>query len=254
MRPNPRKRPSYFIQLLDLTLIQLSNWRWSWRRMIVTGMIVPLFGIVGLGIFARGSDQETLSYILIGNVVIALMFENMTKVSGNFAYMRAMGTLNYFATLPVYRHVLILASVIAFTLLSLPALLVTLLFGSFFLDVSLHIHPLIILVIPLVSVPLATVGAFIGINAQTPEEANYTSLLLTFVMMALGPVLIPPSRLPEFMSILGYFSPATYAASALRQVLLGPLTSQLLNDLLVLSVLAFSIAWLVMLKMDWRQE
>ena len=254
MQPNQRKRPSYLIQLLDLTLIQLSNWRWSWRRMIVTGMVVPLFGIVGLGIFAREAGQETLSYILIGNVVVALMFENMGKVSGNFAYMRAMGTLNYFATLPVYRHALVLGTVIAFGLLSLPALLVTIVFGSLFLGVSLHIHPLILLVIPLVTVPLASLGALIGISAHTPEEANYTSVLLTFGMMALGPVLIPPSRLPDFMSIVGYFSPATYAASALRQVLLGPLTTQILVDLTVLATLAACVAWLVVRRMDWRQE
>jgi ABC-2 type transport system permease protein len=34
------------------------------------------------------------------------------------------------------------------------------------------------------------------------------------VMLGLGPVLIPPDRLPGIMLILGRLSPATYAASA----------------------------------------
>jgi len=248
-----RKRPSYLTQLVDLTLNQLSNWRWSWRRMIVTGMIVPLASIIGIGIFARDAGPATLGYVLTGNVVVALMFENMGKVSGNFAYMRAMGTLNYFATLPIQRHALVIGSVMAFGLLSLPALLVTIFFGSFFLAVSLTIHPFILLVIPLVTIPLASLGALIGIRSHTPEEANYTSLLVTFILIALGPVIVPPERLPDFMIFLGRFSPATYAASALRQTLLGPMTSQFWLDLLILTLFSLFIAWLVTKKMDWRQ-
>lgn len=80
------------------------------------------------------------------------------------------------------------------------------------------------------------------------------SLLVTLVMLGLGPVLIPPARLPDVMLILGWFSPATYAASALRQALLGPLTEQIVLDLAVLAGVTVVVFWLVGRKMDWRQS
>jgi ABC-2 type transport system permease protein len=74
------------------------------------------------------------------------------------------------------------------------------------------------------------------------------------VMLGLGPVLIPPARLPDVMLILGRFSPATYAASALRQALIGPLTGQIALDLAVLAGVTMVVFWLVGRKMDWRQN
>ncbi len=32
----------FTVQLVDLTLMQFTNWRWSWRGMIVTGLIAPV--------------------------------------------------------------------------------------------------------------------------------------------------------------------------------------------------------------------
>jgi len=74
------------------------------------------------------------------------------------------------------------------------------------------------------------------------------------VMLGLGPVLIPSARLPDVMLFLGRFSPATYAASALRQALLGPLTGQIFLDLVVLAGVTVVVLWLVGRKMDWRQS
>ena len=86
MPPNMmNKRPSAATQLLDLTLIQLSNFRWAWRSTLLTGIIVPLLSLMGLGLFARDAGTEALAYVLTGNVVMALMFENLNRVSSNFA-------------------------------------------------------------------------------------------------------------------------------------------------------------------------
>jgi len=112
----------------------------------------------------------------------------------------------------------------------------------------------ILLVIPLAAIPLSGIGALIGTSTRNPQEANSVSLLTTLVLLGLGPVIVPPGRLPGIMLTLGHFSPATYAASALRQALLGPLTPRLWLDLAVLAGLSVVIFWLVGLKMDWRQQ
>ena len=124
--------------------------------------------------------------------------------------------------------------------------------GALVLDVRLQPHLLVLVVLPLSSAPLAALGAYIGSNARRPEEAMSLNQLLTFILLGMGPVLVPPERLPGFVVTLGYFSPATYAASALRQVLLGPLTNRLWLDIGFMLLFTLLGLWIVSRKMDWR--
>jgi ABC-2 type transport system permease protein len=146
----------------------------------------------------------------------------------------------------------ILATVLAFLLLSLPSLFVTVLLGAFFLRLPLAVHPLILAAVPLAAIPLSGIGALIAVEARTPEEATTLSNLLTFLLLGFGPVLIPPENLPRFLVALGWLSPATYAASALRQALLGPVTVRFMLDLAVLIGLSAIIFHLAAKKMAWR--
>ncbi|MBW4504731.1 MAG: ABC transporter permease [Scytonema hyalinum WJT4-NPBG1] len=108
--------------------------------------------------------------------------------------------------------------------------------------------------IPLCVLPLAGLGALIGTNARTPQESDSFSLLLTMVMLFIGPVIIPDNRLPDILLYIGRLSPATYAASALRQTLLGPITGQVVVDLTALVGFSLLTFWWVGLKLDWRQR
>ena len=251
-----KTRPPHplYVQFYDLLLIELSNWRWGWRNLALAGMALPVFGILVLGSLARELGAEALSFVLVGNLVMALLFEHKGKLISHFSFMKAAGSLDYFATLPVPKPLLILAASAAFFLLFLPSLIVTLVGGAWILGLRLHLHPLAVLVVPLCALPLAGIGVLIGVSFRTPEEATSVGRLLTILMLAIGPVLIPPGRLPDWLVGLGFFSPATYAASALRQVLLGPLTNRLLLDVAVLAAFVVFSFWLVDRRMDWRES
>lgn len=252
MPPNTHKSPSLLTQLVDVFLIEMTNWRWSWRTMLIMGIVAPMLSIAGLGIFARDSGREALSYVYAGNIVLSIMFNNMNSVQQHVEYMRFAGALDYFATLPIRKTILILAMLLAFLLISLPSLLTTILLGSLILNIPLHINPLIVLVIPLCALPLSAIGAWIGARTRTPQEGNAITLLLNVILLGLGPVVILPQRLPAILLILGHFSPTTYASSALRQVLLGPITGQLVIDLGVLILLSIGILYIVERTLDWR--
>jgi len=230
----------------------LSNWRWGWRNLVLTGMVLPLFGMLLLGAFARDLGANALAYVLTGNLVMGLLFEHQGKLASHFAFLKMAGSLDYFATLPIYKALLVTAASAAFFLLFLPSLIVSLFGGAWILGIDLHIHPLVIIVVPICALPLAGLGALIGVSFRTPEEAMSIDRLLVITMLAMGPVLIPPERLPDWLVTLGYASPATYAASALRQVLLGPVTQRLLLDLGMLIALIGASFWLANRKMDWR--
>lgn len=252
MLPHSRKPLSPPRQLLDLFLVELTNWRWSWRAMLITATLAPLGSVLALGVFARDLGTPALAYVLSGNAVVSLLFGTLNNVESHFCFMRFAGALDYFATLPIRRELLILAVVLAFLLLSLPALAVTIALGALVLGLPLALHQAILVVVPLCALPLAGLGALIGLGVRTPEEGNALNLLVTLGLTGLGPVVIPPDRLPAALVLLGRFSPATYAASALRQVLLGPVTGQLLVDLAVLAGFAAATFWMAGKRMHWR--
>ena len=202
------------LQFWDLFLIELSSWRWGWRNLVLTGTVLPLFGILLLGSFASELGPTALSFVLVGNLVMALLFEHMGKLISHFAYMKMAGRLDYFATLPIRKAVLILAASSAFFILFLPSLVVVLAGCAWIHRLDLNLHPLSIVVIPLCALPLAGIGALMGVSFRTQEEASAVGRLLTILMLTIGPVLIPPDRLPDWPVWLGFLSPATCAASA----------------------------------------
>lgn len=236
------------LQLFDLLCMELSNWRWSWQVMVLTATISPVLSIIALGSFAPEDDPESLHTILSGSLVMSLMFGNLGNVSSRFAYMRFSGALDYYATLPIHKSLLIIAVVLAFFVLSLPSLLVTIGFGAWFLHLSLMLHPLVLVVIPLSVLPLAGIGAAIGANAPTPEVGGGLTLLVTMLALFIGPVLLPANRLPEMVQFIGHFSPATYAASALKQTLLEPIAPRFLVDVVALTGFSALTFWLVSRK------
>jgi ABC-2 type transport system permease protein len=249
-----RRQASAFSQLVDLFLIELTNWRWSWRSMLITGTLAPVFSILAMGIFARDSGQQALTYVLTGNMVISLMFGNMGNVQSHFTFMRFQGALDYYATLPIRKYLLILAVVLSFLLLSAPSLIVTTLLGALVLQIPIRLHPVIVLVIPACAVPLSGIGALIGASVRNHHQADALSLIVTMGLAGFGPVVVPPDRLPPLLLTLGRLSPATYAASALRQAVIGPLTGQLALDLAALSGWAAFVFILVSRMLDWRQR
>ncbi|MCA9929356.1 MAG: ABC transporter permease [Anaerolineales bacterium] len=251
----PERTPlPFWTQVGDLLLVEITNWRWSWRSMVLLSIIAPLLSMLGLSVFARDAGLNALSYVLTGNIVLALMFGTMDKVQSHFMFMRMMGTLDYFATLPIRKQALILAVLLAFFVLALPSVLVTILVGAWLLHIPLTVHPIILLIIPISTLPLSGIGALIGTTARTPAEGGTLSTLLTLVMLGIGPVIIPPDRLPDWLVWLGRLSPATYAASAMRQALLGPISWRIGLDCIVLLGLGMIVVWAAGGKMDWRQK
>ncbi len=250
--PLKRAELNLAAQWFDLLMMGLANWRWSWHSMILTGMLAPIASMLALHVFAR--DADSLAYILTGNMVMSLLFGNLDKVTSRFAYMRFAGTLDYLATLPVRRAIVVAASACSFLLLSLPALATTALVGTLVLRLPLRLHWALAPTIMLGALSLAGIGAILGCKARTPQEAGAFSLVATLVLVSLGPVIIPPGRLPPAVLWLGRFSPATYAASALRQAMLGPIGSSIWCDLAALALFATGSLFLARRWMNWRQE
>ncbi|ANW18067.1 ABC transporter permease [Streptomyces clavuligerus] len=239
-------------QVWNLFRIQLTNWRWSWPQMVLTGMLAPMVSLAALGLFARESGPEASEFVLTGSVTMAILFETQNKIASNFAFMRSTGAFEYYASMPVRREALILATLGAFSLLSLPAVAVTLLLGSALLDVPLGFSPFAPFCLLLALLPSAGLGALIGSRCTTIEQASSLSLATTLLMMTLGPVAVPPDLLPDILVTIGHANPAVYASSTLRQSITSPSGLDVLPSLGALCVFALAAWLLTTLGMHWR--
>jgi ABC-2 type transport system permease protein len=240
-------------QFLTLTLVELTNWRWTWRRMLLLGMITPIGTVYGLKLLLGPQAERYAGFLLCGNLALSLMFENQNRAGDHFVFMRFHGTLDYFGSLPISKYTLVLSVTAAFLILSLPSLILVLILGSWVLGVTVSLHFLFPLVVLCIAASMAAIGAAIGMVARNSAEATSLGFLITMIMAGCGPVIIPADRLPQWMLMLGTFNPASYAASALRQTVLGPVTISLAAELLVLIAWTVIGLWLVCSKIDWRQ-
>lgn len=254
MLASARRPQAPAAQLADLVLVQLSNWRWAWPGLVITGMITPVSTMIVLAVFSGRGRPAQDAGILAGALVISLLFQNLNQVAGNFAFMKANGTLDFFAAQPVRRSLLAISTVCAFFLISVPALVVTVVVGTVILRIHLAISPLLLVVVPLCIVPAACIGAIIGSVTSTMEESTSISLVTTFVLTGCGPVLFPASHLPAVIRAAGVLNPATYAAAALRATLTGPVTAHLLADLVVLAGFGLGALLALLRLMPWRQR
>lgn len=230
------------------------NWRWTWRFTLVIGMIAPIIFTIMIGAMAQTASAETISYWLTGNIILSLMFTNLSRMANRFAFMREVGSLDYFATLPIQRAALVAGVLSSFFLISLPAVILTIIFSTYYLNIALQINPLLVVVLPLVGMSLAGTGAFIGVTARGQDEAVTYGQVVSLLLLVIGPVMVPPERLPGILDWLGWFSPATYGASALRQTLLSPMTHRVWLDILALIAITTGFLGLVGRRMDWRQR
>lgn len=250
------KRTTYFqpvlIQFWDLFLIELTNWRWSWRLMLFSGTITPLFSLGIMAFFAKTRDEETLIYILTGNIVLSLLFGTLRSLESRVSWLRFQGGIEFITTLPVKPFIFMLAMVAAFILISLPSVSVMMLLGLLIFQIPITLHPFVLFVIPACAIPLAGIGTLLALSSRSQIESGNWAFLLTLLMTGLGPVVVPSERLPSFVNILGWISPATFAASSLRQVIIGPVTILLLRDMLILA--AWSVGSLAMANIRMQKR
>lgn len=248
-----RKPQSLLVQIVDVTLIELTNWRWTWRTMLLLGMITPLSSMLAARFLLARTDHLDLAFIYCGNVLLCLIFENQNRLGGHFVFMRFHGTLDYFGSLPIRKTTLIFSMAIAFLVLSIPSVIVVVFGGALLLDVQLDPHPLALLIIPVCAISMAGLGTLVGALSRTSAEATSLGLLVTLVLSGTGAVIIPADRLPHWLVQLGTFNPATYASSALRQALLGSFTT-FRTDIAIVIVFGIAAFWTAARTIDWRKD
>jgi ABC-2 type transport system permease protein len=241
---------------LDLYLMQLANYRWTWRWQLIGGLVAPLSFMFMLHslLGADGAVAETGASILAGNLVLSAVFTAMGNTANRFAWLKETEGLDYYATLPIGRAAMVVSVVLAFVTLSLPSMAATVLLGRILFALPLAPHPLALAVLVLTALSLAALGATIGILAPNVETQGVISNLALFLLVFLSPVLVPAERLPGLLQVTSRLLPVSYAVGALRRLLVGTVDAVVLLDLAILAAFAAVALAVAAGRLDWRRR
>ena len=202
-------------------------------------------------------NPSYFDFIAPGLMAMTVMMSVMTGLPVAISHEKELGTMDGMMVAPVNRLSILLGKTLAQTLRGLiqGAIILALAIGIF--GVAIQGNILLVFALLLLGV-FSFVGLGIVITSFTKDQETAQMLMMTlmFPMMFLSGVFFPIQQMPGFMQAISHFLPLTYAADALRKVMvLGAGVSQISTELLILTgfgVVMIAIALPVFRKMMTR--
>jgi len=183
-------------------------------------------------------NPNYFEFVAPGIMAMVVMMSLMTGLPHAISYEKDMGTLDGMLVAPTSRWAIILGKVLAQSTRGMIQGFIVLLMAMLLFGVV--IHGSILLVVLLI---LLTVFSFVGLGilitsfADKEETATMVMMTLMFPMMFLSGVFFPIQQMPSYMQTLANFLPLTYAASAMRKVMvLGAGVSAITPEIIILAV------------------
>lgn len=182
-------------------------------------------------------NPSYFDFVAPGIMAMVVMMSLMTGLPHAISYEKDMGTLDGMLAAPTSRWAIILGKVMAQSTIGLIQGFIILLLSVLLFGVAIHGSILLVLLLILLTV-FSFVGLGILITSFADKEETATMVMMTFMfpMMFLSGVFFPIQQMPSFMQSVANFLPLTYAADAMRKVMvLGAGVDAILYDVIVLA-------------------
>jgi ABC-2 type transport system permease protein len=170
------------------------------------------------GIVPGGSNY--FQFVAPGIIAMTVMMSLMTGLPHAISYEKDMGTLDGMLVAPINRLSIILGKVMAQTIRGIVQAAIILLLAVLLFGVVIYGSILLVIALILLAV-FSFVGLGILITSFTDKEETATMVMMTlmFPMMFMSGVFFPIQQMPWFMQDIAHLLPLTYAATALRKVM-----------------------------------
>jgi len=199
----------------------------------LTGIVKPY------SVQTEGAVPGHFSYfdfIAPGIMAMTVMMSVMTGLPAAISHEREVGTLDGMMAAPISRLAIILGKTLAQTARGLLQGILILALAVALFGVTIHGSILLVFALLLLGVfSFVGLGVVITSFAKDQETAMMIMMTLMFPMMFLSGVFFPIQQMPWYMQDISKFLPLTYAATALRKVMvLGAGVSMITTELAVL--------------------
>lgn len=165
-------------------------------------------------------DPNYFTFVAPGIMAMVVMMSLMTGLPHAISYEKDIGTLDGMLVAPVSRLSIILGKVMAQTVRGMVQGCIILLLALILFGVVVHGNILLVFLLLILTV-FSFVGLGILITSFTDKEETAAMVMMTFMfpMMFLSGVFFPVQQMPWFMQYASKLLPLTYAAQALRKVM-----------------------------------
>ncbi|HWI64613.1 MAG TPA: ABC transporter permease [Symbiobacteriaceae bacterium] len=235
-----------------LVRVMLAEYRSMWAIQAFFGFLMPLGMIYLLKYMGGAASPERAIFVLGGNLVSSIAYGPVMFLIGRIGYNRQARSFDYWANLPVAPLTWVLAMSTVSLMLALPGLIAVFLTGSWLLGFPLVRGLAVAPLIPLATLSLTGIGAFLGAYAKNLQVANIMGNAVVGFVSFLSPIMIPLEVMPLPLQYLARLVPTTYAADAFRSALAGNFGPALAYDVLILVLLMAVSLVAVHRRLNWR--
>jgi ABC-2 type transport system permease protein len=192
--------------------------------------------LVGLG----GYAFNYYDFMSPGMMAMVAIMSVATGLAAAITRERELGTLDGLMVTPISRGQIVVGKILGQTIRGLVVAFIIL--GTAMLFFGVHIQGSILNVILLLllgTFSFIGIGIIITASVRDQETAQVMMSTITFPMMFFSGVFFPVSQMPQFAHYISAIFPLTYAADALRKVMiLGMGLKDVQNDIIILSMFA----------------
>jgi ABC-2 type transport system permease protein len=210
------------------------------NKMFLFFSVIMPFGFFFLyaGVFARGIPR-VVQYFL-GPVMALTVMGSFWGLSAALVNFREQGILRRFHVTPVTPADMLASSIVANFVLTLPTVIIEILFARFIYQVTLFGNLLsAFLLIALGTMSFASLGLVVASVTNTMQETQVINQLIWFPLIFLSGATIPLASLPIAAKRVGLFLPATYLVTGLQSAIYWAFAPWSLDVLLALGSLVF---------------
>ncbi|MEM2971410.1 MAG: ABC transporter permease [Candidatus Bathyarchaeia archaeon] len=189
-----------------------------------------------------GEKMGYKEYILPGMMCYPLLFSSMVASTGAIVYEREKGTLKRIRASPIHPLNMLFGKTIAALFQTAISISIIAVLGAFVLNPKVNWNFSALLpILFLGSMNGVAIGLLISCIGRSPQEASGAATTIGIVLQWFTGMYFPIEYLPEYLQQVGKVIPMTYAAQALRDIMLKNIA---LNDLLkpIITLAASAIA------------
>ncbi|MFI3213990.1 MAG: ABC transporter permease [Eubacteriales bacterium] len=246
------------IQKSNLMLQFYGVLRWSLLRhkfylpvFTIVQMLLAVAIVYGFALMTPVIDNESAIYFSSGALTLGLIAVGCVLAPQIVCESKQNGILQYQRTLPVPRHLIVLADVLIWGMASLPGIIMSLVAGIIRFDIDLNITLYDVFILAIILICLILIGFCIAYLF----EPNMTSLITQVIMIVtllFSPILYPASRLPEWITPIYNAFPFVPISNLIRSTIFDLQQMEYSNLMIVIFWGIFS--FVVSLKIISRKD
>jgi ABC-type multidrug transport system permease subunit len=187
------------------------------NKMFLFFSVIMPFGFFFLytGVFAKGDPEKVL--LLLGPVISLAVMGSFWGLSAALVTFREQGILRRFHVTPVTASDMLASSIVANYILTLPTIIIELLFARFLYHVSSFGNLVSLFVIVTAGVvSFASMGLVVASVTNTMQETQVLNQLIWLPLIFLSGATVPLPGLPKAAQTVAVFLPATYLVWGLQ--------------------------------------